>query len=67
LMMPRMNGTELIEHVRHSPKLKAVPIIVITAASPEQIRQAKQAGANEVIRKPIDFDQFIKVINQYAP
>lgn len=66
LMMPGMSGAELIAHVRHSAKLKQVPIIVVTAASADEGRRAKQEGANEVLRKPLDFDKLLKLINGFA-
>ena len=66
LMMPGMSGAELIAHARHSAKLKQVPIIVVTAASADEGRRAKQEGANEVLRKPLDFDKLLKLINGFA-
>jgi two-component system chemotaxis response regulator CheY len=51
--MPGMNGLELIQSVRATPKLAALPILMVTAeAKKEQIVAAAQAGINGYIVKP---------------
>jgi CheY-like chemotaxis protein len=55
LMMPIMNGVELIRRLQGSPDTADVPIVAITADATEQAeQQARQAGAIDVITKPID-------------
>ena len=55
LMMPVMGGVELIGRVRLQPKFDGVPIVAITADATEQAEtRARQAGAIDVITKPID-------------
>ncbi|MEJ8567060.1 Hpt domain-containing protein [Elongatibacter sediminis] len=51
--MPRMDGYELAEHVRSDPRLRHVPIVMITSrAGQKHRRRARQAGANEYMTKP---------------
>lgn len=54
LNMPEMDGTALLEKVRASPKLCAVPVIVVTSASnPAKDRKLLAMGAKTVLSKPI--------------
>lgn len=55
LMMPVMDGFELIRRLRDDPATASVPVVAITADATEQAeRQARAAGAVDVITKPID-------------
>jgi CheY-like chemotaxis protein len=67
IMMPKMNGLELIEQVRKRPELEHIPIIAASAAHSGVLTQAQQAGANETIRKPLDFDELVEILNRYMP
>ena len=54
-MMPIMGGIELIGHIRANPDYAAVPVVAITADATEHAEQAaRNAGAVDVITKPID-------------
>jgi len=51
--MPRMDGYELATHVRNDPRLKHVPMVMITSRSGEKHRQhAKELGVNGYLTKP---------------
>jgi len=55
LMMPIMGGIELIAHIRANPDYAGVPVVAITADATEYAEQAaRDAGAVDVITKPID-------------
>jgi len=63
--MPRMNGIELATHVRNSPGLKDVPIIMITSRSTDKHRrQATTAGVNLYMTKPYAEDELLRRISQ---
>jgi two-component system chemotaxis response regulator CheY len=48
-----MTGIELLKHVRADPKLKAMPVLMVTAeAKRDQIVEAAQAGVNGYVVKP---------------
>lgn len=54
LMMPKMDGIELIRHVRRSEEFRQIPIIVQTAlTNNEEKQEAWSSGANDVLSKPI--------------
>jgi len=55
LMMPVMDGVELIRRLRSDPASSDIPVVAITADATEQTeKQAREAGAVDFITKPID-------------
>lgn len=55
LMMPVMDGIELIRRLHDGEATSGVPVVAITADATEQAeRLAMEAGAVDVITKPID-------------
>ncbi|RUL76160.1 chemotaxis response regulator CheY [Dyella choica] len=51
--MPNMTGIELLQAIRAEPKLKSLPVLMVTAENNrEQIIAAAQAGVNGYIVKP---------------
>jgi CheY-like chemotaxis protein len=63
LMMPVMGGQELIGRLRADPQTATIPILAITADATEQVdRQAREAGAREVIVKPISLPALLELL-----
>ncbi len=63
ITMPRMSGLELLRHVRQEPGLGDLPFIFLTAlASRQDIIAGKQAGVDDYLTKPIDFDVMLITI-----
>ncbi|MBX6312740.1 MAG: response regulator [Isosphaeraceae bacterium] len=61
LMMPVMDGVELIRRLHDDPATAALPIVAITADATDQAEhQARQAGAVDVITKPIDLPALLQ-------
>ena len=58
LMMPVMDGFEVLETVREDEELKGIPIIVLTAEKSAELR-ALQLGAADFITKPFDLPEII--------
>ena len=55
LMMPVMDGVELIRHLKSDPKTAKLPIIAITAdSSGISEKRAREAGADAFITKPVE-------------
>lgn len=53
VMMPRMDGHELVRRLRERPETRELPIVVLTAAVHDRVAQASaQAGADAHVRKP---------------
>ncbi|HKX32901.1 MAG TPA: response regulator [Blastocatellia bacterium] len=67
LMMPKVTGVELIRHVRRERELAGIPIIAVSAARGSLLDEAKQAGATETVKKPLDFETLVEVLSRYVP
>ena len=61
LMMPVMNGSELVTRIRRDDSLGALPVIVITAGS------ATVVGADALLRKPLRLEELVRIIERLAP
>lgn len=61
LMMPVMDGFELIKTLHNDPATSSLPIVAITAdATEEALNMAREAGAIDVITKPIDLPALLE-------
>jgi diguanylate cyclase len=68
LMMPGMNGFEVLTQIRQDESLRYVPVIVLTAATdPASKLRALELGATEFLAKPVDESELkIRVRNSLA-
>jgi two-component system chemotaxis response regulator CheY len=53
--MPHMNGIEMVRLLRDRPDCSKLPIIVVSAHGSGSLKDAMSAGADDTMRKPIDF------------
>ncbi len=66
LNMPKMDGREALEIIRKEPLFKKIPVIILTTSrAQEDILKSYNAGCNSYIRKPINFEDLIKVMIQF--
>ena len=64
LNMPVMDGREVLKEVKADDNLKRIPVVVLTTSSAdEDILKSYDLQANCYITKPIDLEQFLKVVN----
>jgi diguanylate cyclase len=68
LMMPELNGFDLLQLIRQDERLRYTPVIVLTAASdPASKLRALELGATEFLSKPVDASELkIRVRNSLA-
>ncbi len=68
MMMPRMNGVELISELRARPETAELPVLAITADGSGQAEsEARRAGASDFILKPVDLPELLARINRLVP
>jgi two-component system, OmpR family, response regulator len=61
--MPVMNGHETLKALRADPKLKDIPVIMLTARSaPEDITAASAYGIADYVTKPFDFSELMEKV-----
>ncbi|MBW4487353.1 MAG: response regulator [Trichocoleus desertorum ATA4-8-CV12] len=64
-MMPGMDGYELTRRIRQDQSLPFIPVILITASEDASAPEGLDLGANDFIRKPIEYDELIARINAF--
>jgi two-component system, chemotaxis family, response regulator Rcp1 len=63
LNLPRKDGRQVLSEIKNDEKLKQIPVVVMTISSAEEdILKSYNLHANCFITKPIDFNQFAKVV-----
>jgi CheY-like chemotaxis protein len=63
LNLPKKDGRQVLLEVKSDERLKTIPVVVLTSSSAEEdVMKSYQNYANCFISKPVDLDNFIKVI-----
>jgi CheY-like chemotaxis protein len=63
LNMPRKNGQEVLAEIKADPRLKHIPVVVLTTSKAEEdVIKAYGLHANCYVIKPVDFDVFAEVV-----
>ena len=63
LNMPRMDGKEALAEIRSDPKLRDIPVLVLTTSKAEEdVLRSYELGANSFIVKPVTFEGLVDVM-----
>jgi chemotaxis family two-component system response regulator Rcp1 len=63
LNLPKKDGREVLAEVKADPNLRLIPVVIITSSEAEQdVLRTYELHANCYVTKPVDLEQFIKVI-----
>lgn len=63
LNLPRKDGREVLAEIKADERLKRIPVVILTTSQAEEdILKAYNLNANCYVSKPVDLDQFIKVV-----
>lgn len=66
LNLPKKDGREVLEEVKHDPQLNTIPVIVLTTSDDEaDVHRAYGLHANCYLTKPVDFEQFLHLIRSF--
>jgi CheY-like chemotaxis protein len=62
VMMPEVDGWELLGQLRQNPATSHLPVVVCTILPQEEL--ARSLGANAFLQKPISRDDFLRVLDE---
>lgn len=63
LNLPKKDGREVLKEIKKDDRLRAIPVVILTTSESEaDILKSYQLYANCYITKPVDFEQFARVI-----
>lgn len=63
LKMPKVDGMEVLRQIKSDPKLKTLPVVMLTSSREEQdLVKSYQLGVNAYVVKPIDFGQLMEAV-----
>jgi len=64
LDLPNKSGREVLEEAKSDPNLRSIPFIILTVStSDKDVLRSYDMQANAYVNKPIDLDQFVRVIH----
>ncbi len=68
LSLPKLDGLSATREIRKQRGCRDVPIVAVSAHDgPESRNEALEAGCNEYMTKPIDWEQLNAVVARYLP
>ena len=68
IMMPGMNGYEVVEKMKGNDATKGIPVIMVTALEDRNARaRAASAGADDFLRKPLDLSVLTARVKSLLP
>jgi two-component system response regulator len=63
LKLPKIDGLEVLKRIRDDDRTRACPVVILSSSQEEtDIFEGYKLGANSVLRKPANFDQFVEAI-----
>jgi chemotaxis family two-component system response regulator Rcp1 len=63
LNLPKKSGREVLEEIKHDEQLKHIPVVILTSSQAEQdVLSSYRLRANAFVTKPVDLEQFLKVV-----
>ncbi len=65
LKLPKVDGLEVLRQVKNNPRTKMIPVVVLTSSKEdEDMVRSYRLGVNSYLQKPVDFEQFRKMVKQ---
>lgn len=65
VMMPKMNGFEVLKSVRSSPRTEDLPVVMLTArSSQEDVWEGWREGVDYYMTKPFDIEELLRFVER---
>lgn len=63
LNLPKIDGLEVLQTIRSQIATRYIPVVIFTTSDETRdIQESYRLGANSYLRKPVDFDDFTKLV-----
>ncbi|HTE39586.1 MAG TPA: response regulator [Steroidobacteraceae bacterium] len=63
MKLPKIDGLEILRAIKGDPRTRALPVVMMTSSSEKRdLSESYKLGVNAFIQKPVDFDEFRRVI-----
>ncbi len=65
LRLPKIDGLEVLKRIKADERTRHIPVVVLTSSKEDRdIVASYNLGVNSYISKPVDFDEFTKVVSE---
>lgn len=65
LRLPKVDGLEVLRTLKSDPEKKTIPVVVLTSSKEDRdIVESYQLGVNSYISKPVEFQEFLRVVSE---
>ena len=65
LRLPKVDGLEVLRRIKSDERTKYIPVVVVTSSKEDRdVIASYNFGVNSYISKPVDFDEFAKVVSE---
>jgi CheY-like chemotaxis protein len=65
LKLPKVDGIEVLRVIKSDPRLKTIPVVVLTSSREEQdMIESYRLGVNAYVVKPVDFSDFMSAVKE---
>jgi len=65
LKLPKLDGLEVLRRMREDERTRLLPVVILTSSREQQdMLDGYGLGANSYVRKPVNFEQFVRVVEQ---
>jgi len=63
LRLPKIDGLEVLRRLKDDERTKKIPVVVLTSSNEDpDVKASYDLGVNSYISKPVDFDEFTRVV-----
>jgi CheY-like chemotaxis protein len=64
LKLPKLDGHQVLERIKSHTPMKRIPVVILTSSEEEEdIIKGYDLGANSYVRKPVNYQEFLNVVN----
>lgn len=65
LKLPKVDGLEVLERIRSDERTRLLPVVILTSSKEQDdLIRSYKLGVNSYVRKPVDFNEFVGVVQQ---